>query len=287
MRTIHYVERLPSLTVDGRTAGGRHINHDPRSLAYEHPRTNRAVADVSHKRTVGPFDQGQLGSCTGNAMAGALLTEPFAGTWTPGARTITADEAGAVKLYEQATAIDPYPGTYPPTDTGSDGTSVAQAAKNLGLIAGYRHVLSGLTTALQALQDVPVITGVSWYEDMFHPDADGRVHVGGQLAGGHEFEVFGVDVDNRRIWCWQSWGPGFGVGGTFYLTWEDWDGLLADKGDVTVPIPLTQPAPTPTPDADHALAAVARPWIARHHTSIAGNATMQAALRTWLHAKGL
>jgi hypothetical protein len=36
-----------------------------------------------------------------------------------------------------------------------------------------------------------------------------------------------------------------------------------------------------------ALAAVAHPWVAHHHTSIAGNHAMQQALRAWLHAKEL
>jgi hypothetical protein len=49
-----------------------------------------------------------------------------------------------------------------------------------------------------------------------------------------------------------------------------------------------QPGPFPVAvDPDVALATVARPWVTRLHTTIAGNRRMQNALKTWLKAKGL
>lgn len=45
----------------------------------------------------------------------------------------------------------------------------------------------------------PVMAGINWYSDMFDPDKDGVVHVGGELAGGHEILLIGIDFANKRI----------------------------------------------------------------------------------------
>jgi hypothetical protein len=285
-----YYERIPSTDI----RLGRHIRHDDASRAYAYPTAGLTLQSAKHARRIPVLDQGQLGSCTGNAGIGALGTDPLfetlvdpgAVTGTPGSR-YSFDESGAVALYSAATKLDDAPGQYPPTDTGSDGLSVAKALKAAGEISGYQHTFT-LTDALLALGQTPVITGVSWYEDMFTPDADGRLHITGALAGGHEFVVDEIDVDLERVWMTNSWGTSWGVGGRAYLTFDDWGALLADQGDVTVFTPLSQPAPTPPPlDADHALALTAKVWIHSHHTAIAGNAHMKAALTAWLHAKGL
>ena len=54
---------------------GRHVEHDPQSRAFS--AGTAAIKTVSYKRHGAAFDQGELGSCTGNAMAGVLMTEPF------------------------------------------------------------------------------------------------------------------------------------------------------------------------------------------------------------------
>lgn len=58
---------------------GRHVEHDPRSraYAYEIPDGLTSLLAVEHKRHGGIFNQGQLGSCTGNAACGAKNTEPL------------------------------------------------------------------------------------------------------------------------------------------------------------------------------------------------------------------
>jgi hypothetical protein len=98
------------------------------------------------------LDQGALGSCTGNAAAGALGTDPLYNTLPAGHPPL--DEDFAVRVYSAATKIDPWPGDYPPDDTGSDGLSAAKACKALGLIPGYLHATS-LDGMQAALQDTP------------------------------------------------------------------------------------------------------------------------------------
>jgi hypothetical protein len=277
----------------------RHINHDPRSRDYAFPTTGLTLQSVQHQRYVPIFDQGDLGSCTGNAGVGCLATGVFYLGKQPGDR-YSLDEPGAVQLYSDATAVDPYPGQYPPDDTGSDGLTIAKVLKAAGEIAGYQHTFT-LDDALKALTVMPFITGTSWFQDMFNPDPDGRVHPNGAPAGGHEYVADELDVTNDRIWFQNSWGPTWGVNGRFYLTFEDYGVLLAQQGDVTIFVPRTVPAPTPTPpappgpptpigpvvvdDADRALAEELRSWANGHH--VLSNARAAMAVRQWMQAKGL
>jgi hypothetical protein len=293
---------------------GRHVRHDPRSLAYPFDTSGLSIVSAKHTRRIPVLDQGNLGSCTGNAGIGCLGTSPFFETvarqsigdpWiriphadpAQGSNTYYAlNEGGAVALYSDATAADDYPGQYPPDDTGSDGLTIAKVLKSAGEISGYTHTFN-LDDALKALGVTPYITGTNWYSNAMDPDQDGRVYPTGSIVGGHEWVADEIDVENERVWGTQSWGPGWGVvrdgrPGRFYYTFADYGDLLAQQGDVTIFTPLTQPAPTPSPTpgedpADVAFAAVLRhhDWIHRHH--ILDNSKVAAAARIWLSKKGL
>jgi hypothetical protein len=225
-------------------------------------------------------------NCTGNAAVGCLATGPFYGTLTN--PVYSEDEAGAVACYSAATRIDGYGGEYPPTDTGSDGLTVAKVLQQAGEISGYQHTFS-LDDALKALQTVPLITGVDWFDDMFNPSSEGLLSASGQYAGGHEIVVDEYDPVRGWVGFTNSWGAGWGVAGRFYLQAEDWGRLLAQQGDVTVFVPANQPAPQPTPEpggqADVALATAARPWVNQRH--VGGNKVMANKLKAWLVDRGL
>lgn len=247
-----YTQHIPEIVVPGRRLG-RHVRHDPRSLRYlVATRPASAIKSVTWDRAIPVLDQGDLGSCTGNAAEGAVGTSPlYAAIPTsvaarPGGDA-DADEQQAISLYSAATQLDDYDGGYPPDDTGSDGLSVAKAAQAAGLISGYQHCTS-LDAVLTALQTGPVITGVNWYEGMDEPDGSGLVHVTGNVRGGHEFVLDGVDVDAQVVWATNSWGTSYGVNGRFCIGYDDYTRLLSEEGDATVFVPLSQPAPTPTPD---------------------------------------
>jgi hypothetical protein len=143
---------------------GRHVNHDSRSRAYPVAPTATTLTAVRHAAYVGILDQGQLGSCTGNAGVGAIYRRPFS-TESTSPWPYLPDEDGAVALYGEATKIDGYAGTYPPDDTGSDGLSVAKSLKAGGIVSGYLHAFT-LESALLQLMSTPLITGITWYESM-------------------------------------------------------------------------------------------------------------------------
>jgi hypothetical protein len=218
---------IPELVAPARRLG-RHVEHDARSRNF--PAATAPIADVKHVRHAEPFDQGELGSCTGNAMAGALMTEPY----YQSGRTLT--EKNAVQLYEQASHLDRVKGSYPPDDTGSTGLAVAKAAKRDGYISAYGHAF-GLQHALGALTVAPCIAGINWYDSFDRPLPTGECPLtsSATIRGGHEIELFGLDVENRQVWAYQSWGPTWGGlgNGTFWFSYTTLEHLLAEKGDVT------------------------------------------------------
>jgi hypothetical protein len=163
-------------------------------------------------------------------MAGVLMTEPY---FQP---TRLLGLTQAIALYSRATQLDSFPGTYPPDDTGSSGLAVAKAAKAFDYISGYTHAF-GLKHVLGALALAPVIAGVFWYDSFDQPDPDGqcRLTSNAQRLGGHQIELFGVDSERERVWAYNSMGPYWGPlnDGSFYFTWETFDKLLQESGDVT------------------------------------------------------
>ena len=220
-------KHLPEQVIDGKRLG-RHVLHDPRSRDFVAPRAPKIVS-VTHASTGLPLDQGQIGSCTANALCGALDSAPDN---TSGQ---TYDEAQAVTLYELETKMEGQP--YPPNDPGGSGLMVCKAAKQLGWISAYHHAFD-VQHALEALVLRPVITGVSWYTSFDTPDpATGLVEIapGATVRGGHEFGADGIDADNELVWFWNSWGTVFAQGGRFCMKFTTWEQLLGEQGDVTVP----------------------------------------------------
>jgi len=56
---------------------GRHVAHDPRSRDFQASRA-KSISSVQHKSSGLPLNQGEIGSCTANALCGALDSAPDA-----------------------------------------------------------------------------------------------------------------------------------------------------------------------------------------------------------------
>lgn len=259
----------------------RHVYHDARSRNFAFDTSKLSIVSVFHGRHIPILDQGNVGSCTGNAGIGALATDPVYSTSISNNTTYPLTEDGAVKLYSDAEMIDGT-GPYPPNDYGSYGLSIAKALKNAGLISSYQHTFT-LDDALKALTQYPIMVGINWYNSMFNPQADGRVTISGGIAGGHEIVARQIDARNQRVWFDNSWGTSWGVNGRFYLTFTDLGRLLSEQGDVIVLIPNgVAPATTTT--------TTIKPNTTTT-TTIAPpsqeDVVLAEAMRTWLTAKGL
>lgn len=239
---------------------GRHVLHDPRSIRYALPVLPKsAIKSQAWTRRVPIFDQGQLGSCTGNAGAGWIATDDATRTGLaklPDGTVV--DEQLAIAIYSAATAIDSAKGTYPPTDTGSDGLSVAKVLQTRKLAGSYAHAFS-IDAVYSALQSGPGMLGIPWYQSMFDIDAAGHIKVDARsgLAGGHEIIVPRIDVTAagvvERIWIDNSWAASWGKAGSGYFTPAELTKLLADQGDFVQPAPAgatpAPPNPAPSPGA--------------------------------------
>lgn len=215
---------------------GRHVEHHEASRQFAAVHT--VIRTAAHVRHCPAFEQGELGSCTGNAMAGALMTEPL---YVPG-RTLVEDDA--VRLYAKATHLDQVPGAYPPDDTGSSGLAVAKAAKEEGLIVSYHHAFT-LNAALAALSQGPVIVGTEWLEGFDEPRLiedpsngsilEAEIFASGSSRGGHEYVLDRIDVGLRRVHFTNSWGVTWGKDGGAYMSFDLLAELLKNDGDVVVP----------------------------------------------------
>jgi hypothetical protein len=214
---------------------GRNLWLDARSLAYavenDAQRMGRKLSNQHWERVIPILDQGQLGSCTGNAGTGALGTQPFYDKAGKAALGSTSGDAGtderfAVQLYSDATKIDPYPGTYPPSDTGSSGLAICKVLRARGTIRGYTWATTA-TGYLQLLQSGPVMQGMPFYNAFFNPDKNGFIDSNSHwpssgIAGGHEVEAVGVDINSSNmsasvITFANSWGTGWGDAGYFRM----------------------------------------------------------------------
>lgn len=224
---------------------GRNMWLDGRSLVHMVENSveemGKPIASKQWERVIAIMDQGQLGSCTGNAGTGALGTQPFYDLVGKAVLTAPDDAAAletfAVKLYSDATVVDGYPGTYPPDDTGSSGLAICKVLKKRETIKGYRWARTAYGF-LQLLQSGPVLQGMPWYEAFFQPDSQGFIDSdqhwsSSSLAGGHEVEAIGIEVDskdafNSVILYANSWGTSWGDAGRFRMrlrTYEQLSGV--------------------------------------------------------------
>ena len=221
--------RIPETVVEGKRLGRHQALPDERDFAYLAQGAPQIVS-VRHEAVGLPLDQGDIGSCTANALCGALNSQP---DYTGGH---VFNETDALSVYKRETADEGEP--YPEFDPGGTGRAVCKAGRELGLITSWQNAV-GLQAALQALVLRPVITGVYWMTSFDYPNADGRIAIapGATIRGGHEFVVDEIDADHYLVGCWNSWGPDWGLGGRFYMSWHCWWELLQQGGDVTVPIP--------------------------------------------------
>ena len=230
---------------------GRVVEHDPRSRAFALPESDLSnLVSVDWTRHAPVFQQGDLGSCTGQSALGATCTGSLYDALHSVGKVPTMTQEYAVDIYSRATQLDAFPGEYPPVDTGSSGLAVAKVLKEREYIKSYLHAFS-FNAAVTALQKSPVITGVNWYSSFYHPNLDGECVITSRaiVDGGHEIVVDAIDVENKRVRFTNSWGKTWGRDGRAWFSFDTWRRLLSEMGDVTSFTPLVEAEPAPKPES--------------------------------------
>lgn len=227
---------------------GRQRVHDPASRGF----ARGAVVDTSKwaTRSVRIWDprvnpNQEVGNCTGCAKS---MQFNASGNRVTG-RVLRMSDAD--KLYSWASRNDPWPGEWPPTDTGSSGLASAKAGQALGYGGSYRWFFGGADEIVQHLQGdrrlpdgrvvppIPVSVGTWWLYGMFDlrrragaPASElGWVVPTGGRAGGHQYVLRGYvePLDALVCRCW--WGPEFR---DWLIKREHLNELVLDDGDAHV-----------------------------------------------------
>jgi C1A family cysteine protease len=230
---------------------------DQRDFLFAAPMENLAalpaVADLRPNCPREVYDQGHLGSCTANAIAGALEFEQLKQglkTFTPSRLFIYYNERvmeGTVNSDSGARIRDGIKsvgsiGACPEADWAYDITKFADkpvqpAYKDapLGKALQYQRVPQVLNQMKGCLASgYPFAFGFTVYES-FESDQVAQTGVapmpspGEKVLGGHAVLAVGYDDNPQRFIARNSWGPNWGMGGYFtipyaYLT----DSNLAD-----------------------------------------------------------
>lgn len=207
---------------------GRQLVHDDASRGFAFPGTvDRTTWRDKAIRLYDPWPNPnqRVGCCTGVAKCSQFNA---VGNRRKG---VVLDLADAEDYYSENTRIDPFPGTWPPDDTGSSGLASAKTAQKRGEGGEYRWLFGGADEVVQAIMSGAVVSvGTWWHWDMFTPNPSGLIQPGGGQAGGHQYVIRGYDADKDwlRLRCW--WGA-------FRDAWisrTHLDNLLRDGGDAHV-----------------------------------------------------
>lgn len=198
------------------------------------PVVRRATRPRSYTWSLGTtLDQGMEGACVGFGWAHELIARPAVST---GITNAYARE----RLYWEIQKRDPWPGgAYPGASPFYEGTAVltgAQYVKSLGAMEEYRWAFSLQELIMAVGYAGPAVLGLNWYDGMFEPDHKGFIHPTGHLAGGHCILARSVSVRYGRFILHNSWGAGWGMNGTCYITFDELDQLLHERGEACIPV---------------------------------------------------
>lgn len=166
------------------------------------------------------LDQGNFGTCVGNAWAGWGNAAPIEDHF---------GETDARAIYYEATCIG---GAC--DSTGQQGSTTRDGAKAMqkrGKLTAYAFATTTAEVEEWLDSHGPVVIGIDWTNAMFSPDPDGTVHYTGPAVGGHEIVIVQDLRSQGKFRCRNSWAASWGLGGDFLLSKSDFAKLLAAGGD--------------------------------------------------------
>lgn len=176
-------------------------------------------------RSAKVLDQGVEGACVGFGWGHELLARPKV--------LSEVDDNYARSIYHDARRLDEWPGE------DYEGTSVlagAKAVMALGQLHEYRWGFGVRDLLMSLAYHGPAVLGLNWYTGMMTTDSEGYIRPTGRIEGGHCICAFSVSVSKERIGLLNSWGSDWGQLGVCWITFEDMGMLLAEQGEVCIPV---------------------------------------------------
>jgi len=172
-------------------------------------------------------DQGQTPMCVGYSWAHWVEDGPI--LHTSNIHPIISP----VTIYREAQKVDEWPGE------NYAGTSVrggAKYLKSIGKISSYLWTFDVNVMVNTVLNVGPVVVGTNWYNNMFYPDRNGLIKIGGRIAGGHAYEINGVDTVKQLFRIKNSWGRSWGQQGHAFISFSDMRRLINENGEVCLAV---------------------------------------------------
>jgi len=205
-----------------------------------------------------PFilDQGREGACVGHGCTSEAAATPVAADlygrlqrgklpeWAGRTKTRPGEgipfndralaQAFAFDLYDRARDIDAWPGR------DYDGTSAdagAKAMREAGLWDGWRWARTALDSSTVVSRTGPIVLALDWWTGMLEPDANGMLHMTGQVEGGHCILARGYSIRRAAFLLPNSWGTDWGLQGEAWLPEEILaDQLASGRGEAMIPV---------------------------------------------------
>ena len=174
------------------------------------------------------FNQGREGACVAFSLGHELAARP--------SEVRGLDYNFLIrKVYWEAQRNDPWiGGAYPNASPRYDGTSIlagVKQIKELGYIEEYRWAFNIDDVLYGIGHNGPAVFGLYWYEGMLQPDDNGFIKPTGRILGGHAILGMAINVKEGYVTLRNSWGKSWGEDGNCYITFEDLETLLKQRGE--------------------------------------------------------
>lgn len=214
---------------------GRLKEYDDRSKKFNiAPLLEEAPVRAPHTRywhVPYTLDQGQTSACVGFSWTHEAMAQPV--------MVPRLSNEDGLDVYHEAQKVDEWEGEEP----AYEGTSVLAGAKVMqsrGHFLEYRWAYTIDDLLLSLSYHGPAVLGIEWHNNMYDPDDEFYLNIGGEVVGGHAILAYGVVVDVQTgpeyVLLHNSWGPMWGRYGNVKVRIADMERLLLEGGEACVPV---------------------------------------------------